>query len=180
MLLRVTEEWKLPREREALLEDIVEKFPRERWAQHSLEPLYLAEGNTAGLNQLYAKLISSFPQDSALKNNLAFTSLLLRTNLSQAYQWAEEAYLGRTNDPVVVSTYAFALHLQGRTKDGLAILQKLDGSRLREPDTALYYGVLLAATGATNEAAPFLDIARAKTNCLPEEKRLLTPAAGNL
>jgi hypothetical protein len=182
-LLGLAEQWKLPREQADLLQRMVAQFPRERWAQqalkqaqHSLEQLYLAAGNTAALNQLYAKLFSIFPQDAEIKNNLAATCLLLKTNLPQACQWATEVYAGTTNDRVVASTYAFALHLQGRTKEGLAILRKLDGRLLQQPDIALYYGVLLAATGATNEAAPFLQIARNNNRLLPEEKQLLEQA----
>jgi tetratricopeptide (TPR) repeat protein len=182
-LLGLAEQWKLPREQADLLQRMVAQFPRERWAQqalkqaqHSLEQLYLAAGNTAALNQLYVKLFSIFPQDAEIKNNLAATCLLLKTNLPQACQWAAEVYAGTTNDRVVASTYAFALHLQGRTKEGLAILRQLDGRLLQQPDVALYYGVLLAATGATNEAAPFLQIARSNDRLLPEEKQLLEQA----
>jgi predicted Zn-dependent protease len=177
-LLGLAERWKMPREREDLLLHIVEKFPRERWAQQTLEQSYLANGNTAALNELYAGLFSVFPDDADLKNNLAFTCLLLNTNLPKACQWAGEVYAGTTNNPVVASTFAFALHLQGRTKDGLAVLQKLDDRFLQQPDTALYYAVLLAAAGDTNKAAPFLKIARTKTLWLPEEKVLLSKASG--
>ena len=177
-LLGLTEQWKLPREREALLQRMIEKFPRERWAQHALEELYLADGSTAKLQRLYTTLFAAFPQDPGLKNNLAATSLLLKTNLPQACKWAAEVYSGKTNDLFVASTYAFALHLQGRPADGLAVLRKLDDRLLHQPDAALYYAVLLAATGATNEAAPYVKIARTKTQWLPEEKRLLAKAAG--
>ena len=177
-LLGLAEKWKLFREREDLLQRLVEKFPRERWAQQALAQLYLVAGNTAGLNQLYAKLFSIFPRDVGIKNNLAATSLLLKTNLPQAGQWAAEIYAIATNDPVIASTYAFALHLQGRTRDGLTVMEKLDPQLRQRPDAALYYGVLLTATGATNEAAPYLKIARTKTDWLPEEKRLLSTAAG--
>jgi hypothetical protein len=46
---------------------------------------------------------------------------------------------------------------------------------------ALYHGLLLWAAGQTNEAAPYLDIAAAAGDLLPEEKVLLSeckPAAG--
>jgi hypothetical protein len=178
VLLGLTDQWQLKREREELLQRIVQKFPHERWAQHALEQLYLDAGDTAALRALYAGLFSVFPQDVGLKNNLAATCLLLKTNVPQACQWAEEIYAGKTHDLVIASTYAYALHLQGRTTEGLAALQKLDAHQLEEPDAALYYGVLLAATGATNEAAPYLKIARTKTQWLPEEKKLLSAALG--
>jgi hypothetical protein len=60
----------------------------------------------------------------------------------------------------------------------LAVLRKLDDRHLQQPDAALYYGVLLAATGATNQAAPFLKIAKTKSSWLPEEQRLLAAALG--
>ena len=163
---------------EDLLERIVQQLPQERWAQNELELVYLASGDTASLQQLYSRLFAIFPQDVGLKNNLAATSLLLKTNLPQACQWAAEVYGKRSNDLIVVSTYAYALHLQGRTQDGLAALQKLDSLLLHQPDAALYYGVLLAASGATNEAAPFLKIAQARTQWLPEERLLISAALG--
>ncbi|HAO78388.1 MAG TPA: hypothetical protein DCQ92_05310 [Verrucomicrobia subdivision 3 bacterium] len=175
-LLGLAEQWQLKRESEDLLQRIVQKFPRERWAQQRLEQLYLATGNTAALNQLYARLVLLFPTEAGFKNNLTATSLLLKTNLPQAYKWAEEVYARKTNDLFVASTYAFALHLQGRTKDGLAIMQKLDGRSLEQPAAALYYGLLLNATGATNAAARFLKIAKTNRQWLPEEKRLLRDA----
>jgi len=175
-LLGLAEQWQLKHESEDLLQRIVQKFPRERWAQQRLEQLYLAAGNTAALNQLYARLVLLFPTEAGFKNNLTATSLLLKTNLPQAYQWAEEVYAQKTNDLFAASTYAFALHLQGRTKDGLAIMQKLDGRSLEQPAAALYYGLLLNATGATNAAARFLKIAKTSRQWLPEEKRLLRDA----
>ena len=177
-LLGLAQRWKMPREQEDLLERIAVKFPRERWPQQALERLYLADGNTAGLNQLYTKLCAVFPDNAGYKNNLAFTCLLLKTNLPQACRWAAEVYAGDTNNPMVASTYAFALYVQGRIKDGLSVMQKLDDRQLQRPDTALYYGILLAAGGETNQAARFLKIARTKTQWLPEEKRLLQ-ATGN-
>ena len=178
MLLGLAERWQWKHESEDLLERIVQQLPQERWAQNELELVYLASGDTASLQQLYSRLFAIFPQDVGLKNNLAATSLLLKTNLPQACQWAAEVYGKRSNDLIVVSTYAYALHLQGRTQDGLAALQKLDDFRRHQPDAALYYGVLLAASGATNEAAPFLKIAQTKTLWLPEEKQLLSAALG--
>jgi hypothetical protein len=53
-------------------------------------------------------------------------------------------------------------------------LQKLKPSQLEQPSIALYYSVLLSATGKASEAAPYLQIARTKGRLLPEEKQLLT------
>jgi Flp pilus assembly protein TadD len=161
-----------------LLWRIVQNFPRERWAQQDLERRYFVVGNTAKLKQLFARELAFSPEDISLKNNLAATMLLLNDNLPQAFQLASDAYARRPEDPVVVSTYAYALHLQGRTRDGIAALEKLKPESLAEPSVALYYGVLLAAQHDTNRAASFLAIAQANGQLLPEEKKLLA-AAGN-
>jgi hypothetical protein len=173
-LLEVANRWQLPRrEPEELLWRILRGFPDARWAQDSLERLYFNSGNTAGLNQLYARQLSYSPLNAALKNNLACTALLLKTNLTQACLWAAEAYAQAPTNADVVSTYAYALHLRGRDQDGLAALQKLNPSQLAQPSAALYYGLLLSATGKAGEAAPYLQIARTQGQLLPEEKRLL-------
>jgi len=159
-----------------LLWRIVQNFPRERWAQQDLERRYFVAGNTAKLKQLYTRELAFSPQDITLKNNLAATMLLLKDNLPQAYQLANDAYAQRPEDPVVVSTYAYSLHLEGRTQDGVAALGKLKPELLEQPSVALYYGVLLAALHQTNLAAPFLEIARTKGRLLPEEIKLLAAA----
>jgi thioredoxin-like negative regulator of GroEL len=177
-LLKLAEKWKLPDKREDLLERIVKRFPQEGWAQQALAESYFASGKTAELNQLYARLFAQFPKNPAYENNLAATALLLKTNLAQAGRWAQEVYAGNTNDAAYAATYAFALYRQGRTTDGLAVLRKVDKTLQERPDVALYYGCLLAATGATNEAAPYLEIAGSHDRLLPEEQRLLAEATG--
>jgi hypothetical protein len=175
-LLELATRWQLPREREDLLWRILREFPDARWAQDSLEHIYFDAGNTTGLYQLYSIQFPRSPQNVVLKNNLAATALLLKTNLTQACQWAAELYAQKTNEPPVVSTYAYALHLQGRDQDGLAALQQLKPAQLEQSSVALYYGVLLRAVGLTNEAAKFLTLAETQGSLLPEEKQLLAPA----
>ena len=172
-LLELANRWQLAHEREDLLWHILRRFPDAHWAQNTLERLYFEAGNTTGLYQLYLKLLPRSPQNATLKNNLACTALLLKTNLAQADQWAAEAYAQATGNPSVVSTYAYALHLQGRDREGLAALQKLKPAQLEEPSAALYYGLLLSAAGKVGEAAPYLKIARTKGKLLPEEKQML-------
>jgi Flp pilus assembly protein TadD len=160
-------------EQEDLLRRILRKFPDASWARQDLGLLYFASGNTRGLYQLYSEWLPLLPQNAELKRNVAATALLLKTNLALACAQAAEAYAQSTNSPTVVSTYAYALHLQGRDDDGLAALQKLDRSALEQPSVALYYGVLLSATGKTSEALPFLQLAQTQGRLLPEEQQLL-------
>jgi tetratricopeptide (TPR) repeat protein len=176
-LLDLSRRWQM---NESAIDDllwrIVQNFPRERWAQQNLERQYFVAGYTAKLKQLYVRELAFSPEDISLKNNLAATMLLLKDNLPQACQLANDAYAQRPEDPVVVSTYAYSLHLQGRTQDGVVALEKLKPELLEQPSVALYFGVLLSALHETNRAAPFLAIAQAKGQLLPEEIKLLAAA----
>lgn len=179
-LLELAGRWGMKSQQEDLLWRMVRRFPDAGWAQHDLELFYFASGNTRGLYQLYSERLPVSPRNVELKNNLAFTALLLKTNLTQAGRWAAENYAQAPNDPPVVSTYAYALHLQGRDQAGLAAMQKLPTATLEEPSVALYYGVLLSATGKGNEAAPYLKIAQTQGRLLPEEKQLLATTRNEL
>ena len=174
-LLRLAEQWNLTDKREDLLERIVEKFPQERWAQQALAQSYFTAGKTAELYKLYLRLFTLFPKDESFKNNLAATALLLKTNLEQAGQWAAEVHARTPDNPDRASTYAYALHLEGRDQDGLAVLQKLTPKQLELPSVTLYCGLLLAAAHDTN-ATMYLQIAGTQSHLLPEEKQLLAEA----
>jgi predicted Zn-dependent protease len=177
-LLQLAESWRLQQKQEAVLLQMVQDFPEENRARQELERLYFKSGNTLGLHQLYDILNTHFPDETAYQNDLACTALLLKMDVPKARRTAAELYAKNPGRPDVASTYAFALHLQGRDKQGLAVLQKLPPAELAQPSVALYYGVLLAAVGKSDEALPWLQIAQTKGHFLPEEQQLLSAALG--
>ena len=139
------------------------------------ERLYLTVRQHRGLNRLYSTMANYAPKDFAAQNNLAATSLLLRLNLPRAHQLAKEVISEHPEEAIFASTYAFSLHLQGRTKEGLAALEKFKPSALEYPSVAVYYGLLLSESGETNKAGKYLAIAQ-KAELLPEEKALVAEA----
>lgn len=171
-LLGLATRWDRGKEREDLLWDIAQQFPQEHWAFQELNRLYSSLGNTRGLNKLYSVLSAADSADLVARNNFAVTSLLLRINLPRAHELARQNYNLKPSEPVIVSTYAFSLHLQGRTKEGLAALEKLTDSELQDPAIGLYYALLLQDDGQTQKAARFL-AEKAADNLLPEERALL-------
>jgi predicted Zn-dependent protease len=177
-LLALAGNWGREKACEDLLWQIGQRFPRERWAFMDLGRLYEATDNTSGLNKLAAAQLSYDARDFRAQNNLAATSLLLRLNLPRAHELAKEAYSSHPEEPVVASTYAYSLHVQRRTKEGLAVLEKLKPEIRDAPPVVLYYGVLLAAAGETNEATKYLEIAH-RSRLLPEEKTLAAEAGRN-
>ena len=165
---------------EDLLWQIGQAFSREQWALGELEQRYLATGNTRGLNGVYGVLAQrSGPTETTNRNNFASTSLLLKINLPRAHQTAREVYLHNPDDPVLCSTYAYSLHLQGRTQEGLAVFKRCSPKALRMPAVALYYATLLSANGAMDQAASCLALART-AQLLPEERRLLIETEARL
>ena len=125
-------------------------------------------------------MVSYGPKNFVAGNNLAATCLLLKVNLPRGHELAWEVYGQRPAGAIVTSTYAYSLHLQGQSQDGLAALAKLKPEALESPAVALYYGYLLSALGQTNQAAHFLQLANSG-NLLPEEKALRAePAKGSV
>jgi len=166
------QEWGRAEAKVDVLREIVQQFPTERWALRTLGEYYLATGNTRALNDVYGRMASTTPDDFAARNNFATTALLLRTNLARAHETARQLYAEHLRDPIIVSTYAYSLHVQGHTAEGLAALETLDENELALPTLALYYGVLLRANGQTAKAREYLTLAQ-RAALLPEERALL-------
>ncbi len=165
--------------REDLLWTIGQKHPQCQWAFQELQNIYTTAGNTLQLNRLYEALTGLEPTNIAVKNNYAATAMLLKTNLARAHDVANGLYRAHPGEAVVASTYAFSLHLQGRTREGLAAMDSLPAVSLESPAVALYYGLLLAADGQRDRARQFL--AHSQTaSLLPEEKALLAEALKTL
>jgi hypothetical protein len=80
---------------------------------------------------------------------------------------------------VFVSTYAFSLHVQGRSAEGLKLIETLKPARLDDPSVASYYGVLLAASGEKEKAQRYFEKAE-KAPILPEEMALISEARKKL
>jgi cellulose synthase operon protein C len=179
ILLNVADAWQRTEDKEDLLWHVYQRHPGERWTLRELGRLYQAQGNTRGLNKLFGVLAELNPKDFGAKNNLAATSMLLKLNLTKVYEQAKELYTERPDHAVIASTYAFALHLRGNTPEALSVLQKLKPGALEDPSVALYYGVMLSASGQSDQARKYLDLAQ-PAKLLPEEKQLLEIARKTL
>lgn len=175
LLSRLAAGWRMEAEREDLLWNIARRFPAERWALQSLSDRYLAEGNTRGLQKVYATIVDANPDDLAAQNNLAAVSLLLNSQISKSADMARAVHTKFPRNLAFASTYAFALYRQNRTAEGLKVLEALPPQQLEIPSIACYYGVLLAAAGEPAKAKKYLDLAAA-ADLLPEEKELLKSA----
>jgi predicted Zn-dependent protease len=178
-IAQVTAAWGWADETEEALWTLVKRAPWQNWAWDALLHARTAAGDTPGLYRVYSALLETKPDAPVFKNNTAATGLLLNRDLEKCARLAREVYLADTNNGTFASTYAFALHVQGKTADGLRILQTLPETERQQPSVATYYALLLAASDRHAQAAPYF-AAAAQGLLLPEEKRLLESArAGN-
>jgi hypothetical protein len=171
-LCDLARQWRRKAEYIEVLWMIADRFPTERWALVELDTIYQADANLRGLSRVYAAQLAYDPTNLVLRNNLAASGLLLGQNPAEIAVSFEPVWRAQTNHPAIVTTYAFALHRQGKTEEGLKLIEQLPADKLRLPAVATYYAVLLAESGRTNEAKPFVALARS-VRLLPEEKALL-------
>lgn len=174
-LMQLADRWQRRQEMEDLLWRIAERFPTQHWTLRELDRLYASRGDTQGQNRVYSTLLARFPNDLALKNNLAATSLLLKLNLTRAHELARQVYEADKTNSAFVSTYAFALHVQGKTDEGVKLMQTLPETELQQPSIAAYHALLLTAAGERERARPYFALAE-QGNLLPEERELLAQA----
>lgn len=179
MLAQLSSNWRWTNETEALLWRAAKQFPQERWPLESLQGNYARLRRTSGLFDVCTLMLERQPTNVVVQNNWANLAFLLNTNVARAHQLARQVYERGTNNFAFVSTYAWSLHLQGKTAEALQIMETLKPAELENPSVASYYGALLAASGQGEKARRYL--AKAETAAiLPEELSLVTAARKQL
>ena len=148
-------------------------------ALRTLYDYFVQSGDTQNLYRVLLHLQEMRPNDRDILNNVAQVSLLLGLNTERGHTIARDIYEKEPKNPTYVSTYAFALYLRDEAPKALKLFAALSAAQLREPTIALYYGIILAATGDGDRAAEFLDLGQ-KARLLPEEKALLEKARRSL
>ena len=178
VLLQIVRGWGWEDETKDLLWAIVERMPTEEWPLQILERGYAAKEDSDGLYRVYQTLLEKHPESSLFKNNVATMGLLLGRNKARSVVLAREAYDASKTNAMIASTYAFALHTEGKTADALKLLQTFPETELQRPEVALYYGVLLASAGEKGKAEGYFAVAE-KGKPLPQEKALMNEARRN-
>lgn len=145
------------------------------WALRTLHQDYAKDGDTAGLLRVAKKQLAIDPNDRRARNNAIQCSLLLGLDLPQSLDLARQLASEAPDDPVIASTYAYALLANGQPDESLAALEKLTPAQRQQPAVALYYGLALHLTGEPERARAMFAVAE-KAALLPEEKSLLDSA----
>jgi hypothetical protein len=171
-LLSMATKWERLEAQEPVLWQIFSRFPRERWVISELDQLYSSEGNTRGLNKLYAAVVAREPNLVLARNNLVATTLLLERDLTATHEMARALYAQHPTNAVIASTYAFSLYRQSRAAEAAEVLERIASGLLEKPPLALYRGLVLQAIGQTNDAARCFE-AMGACKLLPEERALM-------
>jgi hypothetical protein len=177
-LFRLAAEWQWRSEAEELLWILVNRYPEERWAAPVLTQTLMNGGRTRPLMQLFSLLSRRMPTDLEMKNNLAFTALLLEANELNPHDLAKEVHAKMPQNPSFTSTYAYSLYVQKKYAEALKVMQQLALQDLANPSIAGYYGLILKATGNAEKAKAYLNLTT-KTKLLPEEQALFQQALKN-
>lgn len=178
-MAQITADWGWSDERVEVLRGIVAEFPQQRWAVDQLSSQFYAEGKTKELDELLRKAYETNPDNNRIKNNLANIMLLEDSDLSKASQMAKDAYQSSKDDPFFISTYAYSLLLQNKTKEASEVISGIKQEYLKIPSIAAYYGVVEARSGHKELAKEPLSLADA-AHLLPEEKAMIRAAKSEL
>ena len=171
-LARLASKWNLAIESEELWSRLSRNSPTRREALDALYKLYRGGTDLKKLYDVLQRLHDNSPDDIGISANLARLGLNIDQNTRQAQELAKQAYERAPNDSNAVVAYAFSLYVQGRTTEGLDIIQKLPPETAREPHNAVYAAVLLLDVNQADAAREYLQIAK-RGPLYPEEKRLL-------
>jgi thioredoxin-like negative regulator of GroEL len=171
-LARLASKWNLPIESEELWSRLSRTPPSRREALDALYRLYRGNNNLKKLYEVLQHLHEASPNEIGITTNLARLGLNIEQNTKQAQQLAKQAYERTPDDVSCAVTYAFSLYVQGRTTEGLEILQKLPPEALHESHAAVYAAVLLLDVNQTDDAKEFIQVAK-RGPLYAEEKRLL-------
>src|SRR5436309_469688 len=122
-LARLASKWNLPSESEELWSRLSRLPPTRREALDALRKLYRTNNDLKKLYGALQRLHDASPNEIAISTNLARLGLNIDQNTKQSQELARQAYERAPDDLSCAVTYAFSLYAQGRTTEGLEILQ---------------------------------------------------------
>lgn len=163
--------WKWEEEHFDVLWKLFALLPRNTDVQQQLIAWERSQNHTANINKIFATILQLNPGDPIASNNVAYTSLLLDSNLAQSYLVAEALVKANPGDPYFATTRALALYKQGKFTEALEQMQSLGFAARAVPERMLLQAVFLAKAGEGEKAADLLG-GVVVANLLPEEKKL--------
>ena len=178
-LARLATKWSLTSEAEQLWLQVSKNPPKRREALDALVEIYRRKNDLQNLYRTMQRLHESSPNEVGATADYARLALLVDRNTAEGHRLAKEAYDKAPNELNCAVTYAFSLYNQGRTAEGIQILQKIPNEKLHDPHAAVYVAVLLVDESQADAAKEYVAAAE-KGPLFPEEKQLLDEAKTKL
>jgi len=174
-LARLASKWNLPSQAEQLWLRVAHNPLSRREALDALFEIYRASNDLPNLYLTAMRLHETSPEEPLIAAEYARLSIILDRNQTEGQRVAKEAFDQAPTEPPCVVAQALSLNSQGRTPEGILILQKLPLEKLHDARVALYLAVLLVSDGEADAAHEFIDAANSGF-VYPEEKKLLQEA----
>ena len=174
-LARLASKWNLPSQAEQLWLRVAHNPLSRREALDALFEIYRASNDLPNLYLTAMRLHETSPEEPLIAAEYARLSIILDRNQTEGQRVAKEAFDQAPTEPPCVVAQALSLNSQGRTPEGIVILQKLPPEKLHDARVALYFAVLLLNDGKADAAHEFIDAANSGF-VFPEEKKLLQEA----
>ena len=172
LLLQRTVRWAWNEPRIEVLWRLFQQNPQEKSVQQQLFAHERAQGNTANLNRLFTRQLESAPNDPNVRNNFAYTSLLLNANTARAATLAREVLATDPKNPYFATTQALALLRSGKAAEARELLDTFNSIQLWQPERAIVHAAVLVGDAHFDEADQLLT-AVPDRGLLPEERQLL-------
>ena len=174
-LARLASKWSLPSQAEQLWLRVAHNPLSRREALDALFEIYRASNDLPNLYLTTMRLHETSPEEPLIAAEYARLSIILDRNQGEGQRVAKKAFDQAPTEPPCVVAQALSLSSQGRTPDGIVILQKLPPEKLHDARVALYLAMLLVRDGKADAAHEFIDAANSGF-VFPEEKKLLQEA----
>ncbi len=174
-LARLASKWNLPNQAEQLWLRVAHNPLSRREALDALFEIYRTSNDLPNLSLTAMRLHETSPEEPLIAAEYARLSIILDRNPSEGQRVAKEAFDQAPTEPACVVAQALSLNSQGRTSEGIAVLQKLAPEKLQDARVALYLAVLLLNDGKADAAHEFIDAANSGF-VFPEERKLLQEA----
>jgi predicted Zn-dependent protease len=174
-LARLASKWNLPNQAEQLWLRVAHNPLSRREALDALFEIYRTSNDLPNLYLTAMRLHETSPEEPLIAAEYARLSIILDRNTGEGQRVAKEAFDQAPTEPPCVVAQALSLNSQGRTPDGISVLQKLAPEKLHDARVALYLAVLLLDDGKADAAHEFADAANSGF-VFPEEKKLLQEA----
>jgi len=142
-------------------------------ALQRLFQIHLARKDAAGLLPVAGELFKLNPKSMILEGNYLSLALLNNPHSTKLHRICESFFYNHPRNPHALSLQGYALALQGKAAEGLALMDRIPAEVRQRAPIHLYYAYTLSQAGRQAEAA---EIAKkvSKDNLLDAEREILS------